>query len=82
MVIVKCKMMEEQTPKPKNDNKFLIFMGIGFQMIAIIAVSAWLGQLIDHHYKNPKPYVTLALLLFGTVGSIWQLIKQVTHLNE
>jgi len=57
-------------------------MGIGFQMIAIIAVSAWLGQLIDHHYNNPKPYVTLALLLFGTVGSIWQLIKQVTHLNE
>jgi uncharacterized membrane protein YqjE len=74
--------MNPQEPKKQNDNKFLIFMGIGFQMIATIGISGWIGRLIDDHYTNQQPIATLAMLLIGTLGSLWQLIRQVTKLNE
>lgn len=82
MVIVKWKVMNQPQPNKQNDNKFLLFMGIGFQMMATIGILGWVGQWIDHYYNNSQPIATLVFLLLGTLGSLWQLIRQVTRLNE
>jgi len=57
-------------------------MGIGFQMIATIGISAWVGNWLDGYYKNSQPIATLAFLLVGTMGSLWQIIRQITNTNE
>lgn len=76
MVTVKWRRMNQ--PNNPNKNKFLSFMGFGFQMIATIAVFGWIGNYLDTYLKNSKPFLTLVFLLLGTMGSLWQLIKQVT----
>ena len=57
-------------------------MGIGFQMIATIGISAWIGNWLDSYYKNSQPIATLAFLLVGTMGSLWQIIRQVSNIKE
>ncbi len=69
----------------KNDNqKSAIgkYTGIGVQMLLTIIVFAWLGSKLDDYLKTKQPYMTLAGMLFGVVGSIINLIRQINKDNE
>lgn len=49
---------------------------MGMQMGFTIAVFAYGGHWLDGYFKNSTPIFTLVLLLVGTMGSIFSLIKQ------
>lgn len=57
-------------------SSFLKFSGLAIQMIGIIGIFAWIGNKLDVYFLNEKAYYTLLLLLIGTMGSIYSVIKQ------
>lgn len=78
--------MEEQGKKSKpNDLKnsksktlinFAKYTGISFQMMAVIAASAFIGYKIDEYYNHKVLYVTALASVLGVFLSIYQIIRQ------
>ena len=66
---------------PNQDNQlknFAKFSGLGFQMLAIIGVSAFLGTKLDAFFSNSiTQYYTLGLSLAGVVLAIIFTLKQI-----
>jgi len=69
----------------KKDNKknlFLKFSTTGIQMAGIIAFFTWLGTFLDEKYPSKNPWWTIGLSLFGVIGSLILVIKEVTNLSK
>ncbi len=66
---------------PKR-NKLLVFMGLGFQMIATIAVLGWLGSFVDKNITNKYSAFTLIGLLVGVFTSLYMLLSQLKKVNN
>ena len=66
---------------PNQDNQlknFAKFSGLGFQMLAIIGVSTFLGVKLDAFFSNSiTQYYTLGLSLAGVVLAIIFTLKQI-----
>ena len=66
---------------PSQDNQlknFAKFSGLGFQMLAIIGVSTFLGTKLDAFFSNSiTQYYTLGLSLAGVVLAIIFTLKQI-----
>ena len=56
-----------------KNNKGLIFMGMGFELVALVLSALYLGKIIDTHYGT-KGIFTIILLLSMLVGWIYHLI--------
>lgn len=68
--------------KPLNTNedpfaKYIKYSGLGFQMIATIAVFTFLGFKIDQYLQSKKPIGTAVLSLIGVCLSIFMVIRGV-----
>lgn len=50
-----------------------------FQMLAIIAVFAFIGYKIDQYRETEKMLFTAILGLFGVIVSLYQIVKSVTR---
>lgn len=78
--------MEEQGKKPKLDHSknsksqslvnFAKYTGIAFQMMAVIAASAFIGYKIDEYYNHKVLYITALASVIGVFLSIYQIIRQ------
>jgi len=66
---------------PSQDNQlknFAKFSGLGFQMLAIIGISTFLGVKLDAFFSNTiTQYYTLAFSLAGVVLAIIFTFKQI-----
>ena len=66
---------------PNQDNQlknFAKFSGLGFQMLAIIGISTFLGTKLDAFFSNSiTQYYTLGLSLAGVVLAIVFTLKQI-----
>jgi len=66
---------------PNQDNQlknFAKFSGLGFQMLAIIGISTFLGTKLDAFFSNSiTQYYTLGLSLAGVVLAIIFTLKQI-----
>jgi len=66
---------------PSQDNQlknFAKFSGLGFQMLAIIGVSTFLGVKLDAFFSNSiTQYYTLGFSLAGVVLAIFFTLKQI-----
>lgn len=58
------------------------YAGIGVQMLLTIAFFAWLGNKADEYFQTKLPYITLVGMLFGVIGSIINLVRQLNKENE
>lgn len=67
---------------PPKRNKLLVFMGLGFQMIATIAVLGWLGSFVDKNITNKYSAFTLIGLLVGVFTSLYMLLSQLKKVNN
>jgi len=57
-----------------KNNKMLIFVGMGFELVGIILACIYLGKAIDDHYGTKG--IGLALLpMIGLVGWIVQIVS-------
>ena len=52
------------------------YTGVAFQMMAIIAASAFIGYKIDEYYNHQTQWVTAITCVLGVCLSIYQTIRQ------
>lgn len=64
-------------PEGKGLSKFMYFSGMGFQMIAIIGVFAFIGYKIDENNGSAKPIFTAIFGVLGVGLSLYSVIKSV-----
>lgn len=55
------------------------YSGLGFQMLGIISVFTFIGIKLDDYLHTKKPWWTVALVLVGVIGAMYQVIRSVTH---
>jgi 4-amino-4-deoxy-L-arabinose transferase-like glycosyltransferase len=56
-------------------NSYVKYSAMGFQMLATIAVFAYLGYWIDGKREADDSLFTALLALLGTVASLYQVIR-------
>ncbi len=64
-------------PDKKGMSKFMYFSGMGFQMIAIIGLFAYIGYKIDESRGNERPIFTAIFSLLGVGLSLYSVIKSI-----
>ena len=52
------------------------YTGVAFQMMGIIAISAFIGYKIDEYYAHQTQWVTALCCVLGVCLSIYQIIRQ------
>ncbi|MGB3617821.1 MAG: AtpZ/AtpI family protein [Catalinimonas sp.] len=60
---------------PGRDSPYLRYAGMGFQMIAVLALAIWGGQALDGWLDLGFPWFTVVLSVAGFVGAIWSVIN-------
>lgn len=76
--------MESQQTKNRNQSPrrpaegYARYSGLAVQMGITILVFALLGQYFDDKFEADKPYFTVALSLFGLIGSFFYFYKELT----
>ena len=78
MLIMKKFLKKPQNPLSANNNSYLKYAGLGFQMIASILIMAFIGHELDHYLQNNKPILTLVFSLTAVVGLLYKLISNFT----
>lgn len=71
-------MTPDPTP-PRPANQIGRYAGLAFQMLAIIGVCTWLGTWLDRRLGLTTPWLTLGLTLFGVIGAMMQVIREVNR---
>lgn len=62
-----------------NPNQLLRYSGLAFQMLAIIGGCTWLGIWLDRRLGTATPWWTLGLALFGVIGAMVTVIRDVNR---
>lgn len=73
----KEKQKRHNLPDNKSMSRFMYFSGMGFQMIAIIGVFAYIGHKIDESKGSEKPVFTAIFSLLGVGISLYSVIKSI-----
>jgi F0F1-type ATP synthase assembly protein I len=78
-------MQEENSDKEQNDglepekkalDGYAKYTGVAFQMMGIIAISAFIGYKTDQYYDHKTQWVTALACVLGVCLSIYQTIRQ------
>jgi len=75
-------MKNKQPPIKRKVNKYVKFSSLGIQMGLIIYLFTWGGMLLDDRYEMSTPWFTVALSLFGVIGSLVLVIREVIKMNK
>ncbi len=58
------------------------YSGMAFQLIASIALGAWLGSLLDKWLQRKAPIFTIGLSLLFTVATLILIIRELLKENK
>ena len=76
-------MTVKKEPKNSNVNKWLLFMGIPFQLGIVIFLFTYLGIWVDGKYTHgTTPWFTIGLSLFSVFVGLYNVIRQVNNINK
>ena len=75
-------MKNKQPSIKRKVNKYVKFSSLGIQMGLIIYLFTWGGMLLDDRYEMSTPWFTVALSLFGVIGSLVLVIREVIKMNK
>ena len=64
-------------PSGWRSNPYIRFSSIGIQMGAIIFIFTWLGVYLDDYLKTETPWMTIVLSLFGVIGALALMFREV-----
>ena len=74
---------KKQVQKRKERlNSYARFSGVGFQMLAIIAIGVWGGIKLDETYPNDYQTFTIICSLASIAVALYTVIKQVTKISN
>ena len=75
--------MDNKTPNKNNFNKWLVFMGIPFQMGIVIFLFTYFGIWLDEKYSNGSSSLfTIIFSLLSVFISLYNVIRQVKNINK
>lgn len=77
MKVNKEEQKRSNLPDNKGMSRFMYFSGMGFQMIAIIGLFAYVGHRIDESKGNGRPIFTAIFSLLGVGISLYSIIKSI-----
>lgn len=61
----------------KRFDAFIKYSSLAFEMMAMIAVSTFLGFKIDQWMNNQFRWFTLLLMVFSVIGSVYYFIRKI-----
>ncbi|MBM3164698.1 MAG: AtpZ/AtpI family protein [Bacteroidetes bacterium] len=70
------------TDKKGNLKSYIRYSSLGFQIIGFMAIFGYLGFKTDNYFKFKTPYLTILGLVFGVVGSMIYVIRDLTKKND
>jgi hypothetical protein len=70
--------MDQKNGKKKLLNEYIKYSGIAMQMVVTFCLATWGGLKLDEHFQVKSHIITIFLLLFAVVSSIYFVIKSVT----
>ncbi|MGV3706850.1 MAG: AtpZ/AtpI family protein [Arcticibacter sp.] len=68
---------EEEEKGKKALNSYAYYSGMGFQMIAVIGIFAFIGYKIDNGRESSTPLFTAFMSLAGVCASMYLVIRSV-----
>ena len=75
--------MDNKTPNKNNLNKWLVFMGIPFQMGIVIFLFTYFGIWLDAKYSNGSSSLfTIIFSLLSVFISLYNVIRQLKNINK
>ncbi len=74
--------MNNLNPKKKPLNKFIRLSGVGIQIGVTMYLAAYFGKKLDTYYGNEKKIITLILIVFGLIASLYSLLAQVKKIQD
>lgn len=72
---------KEEDKQKQGLSNFAVYTGLGFQMLATIAVFAFIGYKIDQYRNGTKQIFTAVFGLLGVVLSLFQVVRSVNKRN-
>ena len=73
---------KEESQGKAGLNDYLKYAGMGFQMLAIIAIFAWAGMKLDKRSGNNTQIYTAILSLLGVIIGIYTVLKDFIHKDD
>jgi F0F1-type ATP synthase assembly protein I len=65
-----------------DNNSYTQYSSIAFQLLASIALCAYLGQKIDLHFQSKTPIYTAIMVIVGIAAGLYLVVKQVRRNNN
>lgn len=75
-------MSNEQENQPSSRSRLARLSGMGIQMAGTIFIFAMIGRWLDGKYPSDKKWFTIGLVLFATVMSMYNILRQVNLMNQ
>lgn len=76
-------MMDNKNPNKNNFNKWLVFMGIPFQMGIVIFLFTYFGMWLDEKYSEESSSLyTIIFSLLSVFIALYNVIRQVKNINK
>lgn len=75
-------MGEDQKKEKSSISRVARLSGMGMQMAGTIFIFALLGKWLDEKYPSNKKWFTIGLVLFATVLSMYNILRQVNYMNS
>jgi ATP synthase protein I len=68
--------------KKKQLNSYVKYSSLGLQMIISLCLAAWGGLKLDAYFNVKSHLITVFLMLFAVIGSLYLLVKSLSAGND
>lgn len=75
-------MSDDKKKDSSSISRVARLSGIGMQMALTILVFALIGRWLDGKYPSSKKWFTIGCVLFATVMSMYNVLRQVNYMNK
>ena len=72
---------EQDQPKKQELNRYAVYSGMGFQMIAVIGIFMYIGYKIDRSRQSDKMLFTAIMGMLGVCASLYLIIRSLKKIK-
>ncbi len=69
--------MEKPTSKKSSASSYGIYSSIAFQLVLTVVLGTWVGRLLDDHFNNSTPIITILFAILSTIAGLYLFFKRV-----
>lgn len=65
--------------KPVQENKYLKYSGMVFQLFVLLLIGGWLGRKLDTYFRNESGILTILLIMLFFGAYMFKLFKDLQN---